>query len=455
MLTRAALAGAVFSTALLSYGVAVIDPTAFPERVDALTGTDVIALAPLSLGNPAAAAMLRPHEPPAPDATAPAPPPLITHTLAVGPGDTLAKVLFRAGIDRQDAHGAIAAMKAHFNPRRIRVGQDVVVAFQATLPGVDTAENKLPGRFAGIRYAPDYRREVRVLRTDDGRFHAETIKRKVTRYASYAEGSIQSSLYVAGRKADIPAPVLVDLFRLYSWDVDFQRDIRTGDQFRVLFEHIINDRGERADSGDILSATLTLRGKPISVYRHIGSKGHVEYFNEKGESAQKALMRTPIDGARLSSRYGKRRHPVLGYTKMHRGVDFAASSGTPIYAAGNGSVTYAGRKGGYGKYVRIRHNGTYETAYAHMKGYGRGIRTGTRVRQGQVIGYVGTTGRSTGPHLHYEIMMSGRQVNPLRVRMPSGRKLKGKELAHFMTEKARIDKLALRQALAFLSENAQ
>ncbi len=267
----------------------------------------------------------------------------------------------------------------------------------------------------------------------------------------FAEGRIDSSLYVDGRKADIPPSVLVDLFRLYSWDVDFQRDIRGGDGFRVLYERITNDQGESVDNGDVLHASLTLSGKALQVYRYIGATGHVEYFNEKGESAQKALMRTPIDGARLSSRYGKRRHPVLGYTKMHKGVDFAAASGTPIYAAGNGTVAFAGRKGGYGKYVKIRHNDTYSTAYAHMKGYGRGIRTGTRVRQGQIIGYVGTTGRSTGPHLHYEIMMSGRQVNPLRVRMPSGRKLKGDELRRFMVEKARIDKLGLRQALAALS----
>jgi murein DD-endopeptidase MepM/ murein hydrolase activator NlpD len=178
------------------------------------------------------------------------------------------------------------------------------------------------------------------------------------------------------------------------------------------------------------------------VYRHATGDGLTDYFDAQGRSARKALMRTPIDGARLSSRYGKRRHPVLGYTRMHRGVDFAASRGTPIYAAGNGSITHAGRNGGYGKYVRIRHNGRYSTAYAHMSRYGRGIRRGRRVSQGRIIGYVGSTGRSTGPHLHYEILSEGRQVNPLTLKMPSGRKLAGAELDRYHNARARLEGLA-------------
>jgi murein DD-endopeptidase MepM/ murein hydrolase activator NlpD len=189
----------------------------------------------------------------------------------------------------------------------------------------------------------------------------------------------------------------------------------------------------------VLFASLTLSGKKKAIYRFKGDDGHTEYFDEEGRSAQKALMRTPIDGARLSSGFGQRRHPILGYNKMHRGVDFAAPSGTPIYAAGNGTIVYAGRKGGYGNYIRIRHNGNYDTAYAHMTGFARGMRVGRRVNQGQVIGYVGTTGRSTGPHLHYEVLRQGQQVNPMRIRMPSGRTLAGAEMKRFQGLRAALD----------------
>ena len=206
-----------------------------------------------------------------------------------------------------------------------------------------------------------------------------------------------------------------------------------------MYNQVSDDSGKVVKSDVIKYATLTLSGNPVRIYRFKNKDGHNNYYNEKGHSAEKALMRTPIDGARLSSGFGRRKHPILGYTKMHKGVDFAAPRGTPIYAAGNGTVTYAARKGGYGNFISIRHNGTYTTAYAHMKGFRRGVRKGSRVNQGQVIGYVGTTGRSTGPHLHYEIRKNNRQVNPLRIKMPSGNKLKGKQLVTFLTAKDQID----------------
>ncbi|MCK5275569.1 MAG: M23 family metallopeptidase, partial [Alphaproteobacteria bacterium] len=228
--------------------------------------------------------------------------------------------------------------------------------------------------------------------------------------------------------------------RIFSWDVDFQRDIRKGDGFEVMYERFFDDNGELAHNGEVVYASLTLSGKRHAVYRHILKNGDVDYFDEKGQSAKKALMRTPIDGARLSSGFGKRKHPILGYTKMHKGLDFAAPRGTPIYAAGNGTVNYAGKKGGYGNYVRIRHNGTYQTAYAHMSGIARGVRKGKRVNQGQVIGYVGTTGRSTGNHLHYEVIRNGKFINSRRMHLPSGKALKGDDLAAFtaMTEEANV-----------------
>ncbi|MCG8511192.1 MAG: M23 family metallopeptidase, partial [Rhodospirillales bacterium] len=223
------------------------------------------------------------------------------------------------------------------------------------------------------------------------------------------------------------------------WDVDFQRDIWPGDSFEVMWQRVYDDSGNLVHNGEILYANLNLTGTSHPIYRFEVEDGHFDYFNEEGQSARKALMRTPIDGARLSSRYGKRKHPILGFTKMHRGVDFAAPKGTPIYAAGDGRVEASGWNGTYGKYVRIRHNSEYSTAYAHMSRIARSAGKGKRVRQGQVIGYVGNTGRSTGAHLHYEILRGGRQTNPLKVRMPSGRKLKGEMLAKFQKVRAGLD----------------
>ncbi len=255
-----------------------------------------------------------------------------------------------------------------------------------------------------------------------------------------AEGVIESSLYVAGRKAGIPNRVLAELIRAYSWDVDFQRDIRSGDGFEVMYERVFDATGKQVFSGPIAFAALTLSGKRHAIYLHTTADGTRDYFDAKGRSARKALMRTPIDGARLSSGFGRRKHPVLGYNKLHRGVDFAAPKGTPIYAAGNGIIVQAGRNGAYGKYVRIRHTARSATAYEHLSGFARGLAKGKRVTQGQIIGYVGTTGRSTGPHLHYEILAGGVRTNPMKVRMPSGKKLKGAELARFQATRAGIER---------------
>ncbi len=184
-----------------------------------------------------------------------------------------------------------------------------------------------------------------------------------------------------------------------------------------------------------------MSGTRVQIYRHTPQDADTDYFNEKGESVRKSLMRTPVNGARLSSRYGRRRHPILGYTRMHQGLDFAAPRGAPIMAAGSGIIDYAGRHGAYGNYIRIRHNSVYATAYAHLDHFAKGIRSGKRVKQGQVVGYVGSTGLSTGPHLHYEVMRNGRRINPLNVKLPAGRKLKGHELATFRTTAAKIDRI--------------
>lgn len=430
----------------LTAGSALSFLTAFSilqvETEGELSDESVVAMAPISLGNPAAAATLQTLRPVAPVEVAalPAISKIYTQNIEVGKGDTLAELLVKSGVDRTEAHYAIKALSEHYNPRRIRRGQDIKITFESAPVSDETAGKKKGDTFIGLAIEPDYKTEVRVARTETGDFQAEQVAKKLDHAPVRAESRIKNSLYVAGRDAGVPAVIIARMIRLLSWDVDFQRDIRVNDSFEVMYERVSDKNGKTVYNGNVTYAALTLSGKKITVYRHKLADGTVDYFDEHGKASRKALMRTPIDGARLSSTFGKRRHPILGYTRMHKGVDFAAPSGTPIYAAGNGTVAYAGRKGGYGNYIRIRHNGTYETAYAHLKGFARGVRSGKRVEQGQIVGYVGSTGRSTGPHLHYEVMMSGKQVNPLRIRMPSGKTLKGKELARFQKFRAEQDR---------------
>ena len=446
------LRGLLFAAALVagvaaSAGVILIDPDTLVNR-DAEGET--LSLAPISLGNPTTAAKLttRRRETPrngAPGALQGALTGAVTALpdlkvpLRVGRGDTLAGMLTGAGVSAADAQGAISALSKHFNPRRIRRGQTVVVLFTPPAVGSPEANRPEPGKFLGFVVEPDYDTVIRVEKTAEGAFSAAKIKKTLTQAPARAGGVIRTSLYVAGRKAGIPRRVLAELIRAYSWDVDFQRDIRAGDRFEVMFERFFDNQGRPVYSGPILYAALTLSGKRYPIYLHATKDGDSDYFDDRGQSARKALMRTPIDGARLSSGFGRRRHPSLGFTKLHRGVDFAAPRGTPIYAAGNGVVVRSGRNGAYGKYVRIRHNSRYSTAYAHMRAINRSARRGKRVKQGQIIGTVGSTGRSTGPHLHYEILAGGVRTNPMKIKMPSGRKLKGEALEDFQVARAVID----------------
>ena len=419
------LSAAVLAASMTAAIAFVLDSPAIPESDPGST----IAMAPMALGNPAAAATLKTRRPGRPWASRnPAAP--FHYTLRAGAGDSMAGMLTEAGIPVDQAHAAIAALSKRFNPRRIRPGQEVTIHFE---PAGGAA-----GHFTGLSLSPEFDRRIIVARSGGGGFEAAEEKVDLKRTLVRHEGEISRSLFLDGEKAGIPRPVLAGMIRAFSWDVDFQRDIRPGDAFQVMHERFFDISGEAIHDGKILFASLTLGSVRHAIYLHAPKGGGGDFFNEKGESAQKALMRTPIDGARLSSGFGKRRHPVLGYTKMHRGVDFAAPRGNPIYAAGSGRVETAGRNGAYGNYVRIRHNARYATAYAHMKRIA--TRRGRRVRQGQVIGYVGTTGRSTGPHLHYEILLGGRRTNPLTVKMPSGRKLKGAELARFQDIRADLDR---------------
>ncbi|MEQ9638465.1 MAG: peptidoglycan DD-metalloendopeptidase family protein [Alphaproteobacteria bacterium] len=368
-------------------------------------------------------------------------PPRIERTMAVARGDTLMDLLLRAGAQRGDAHNAIQALKQHYDPRRLRPGQEITLVFNDA--GVE-AEPML----ANVELAADVDRRVVASRGDDDGFSAQEIARELEARPQRAAGRIDDSLYLAATRALVPDKVVIELIRLYSFDIDFQRDIQPGDDFELYYEGLADETGKIVKQGPIQFARLQVGGKSLPLYRFETADGEVDYYNAKGESVRKALMRTPIDGARLSSRFGMRKHPILGYSRKHTGIDFAAPSGTPIMAAGKGTIEYAGRKGGYGKYIRIRHNGEYKTAYAHMSKFARGVGKGKRVHQGQIIGYVGTTGRSTGPHLHYEVHSGGKQINPLGLKLPTGRTLKGKELAQFQGMRVALDSHIQQQPLA-------
>jgi len=245
---------------------------------------------------------------------------------------------------------------------------------------------------------------------------------------------ITNSLYADGVKSNVPNEVLVRLIQLFSFDLDFQRDIKKNTAVSISYEKTYVENASEFSIGDIDYAKIEIGKNNLEYFKFLTDEGFIDYFNREGKNVKKSILKTPLDGARLSSNFGMRKHPISGFNKMHKGIDFAAPIGTPIYAGGNGIVEYVGTNGGYGKYIRIRHNNEYKTAYAHLNSYKKGISKGVRVNQGEVIGYVGNTGRSTGPHLHYEIIYQNKQINPLTLKLPSGKILNGEELKRFEKE---------------------
>lgn len=367
---------------------------------------------------------------PSPEDSAPA---LETRAVKVERGDTLMKLLTKNEVDRREAHAAIEALTEVYDPRRMQIGQ----LFELSLE--DPADTKTSPSLVSLSFKADPVRTIQVRYTDDGAYKADVKEKALQRGDAFGAGVIGSSLYEAAVDAGIPVAVLHDMIRIFSFDVDFQRDIQKGDRFEVLYDEQRTSDGTLVRTGNITYAAMTLSGKELAYYQYTPKSGVTDYFDRKGQSVRKTLMRTPVNGARLSSGFGKRKHPILGYTKMHRGTDFAAPTGTPIMAAGDGVIDYIGRNGSYGKYIRIRHNSTYKTAYAHMSGFKRGLTKGARIKQGETIGYIGTTGRSTGPHLHYEVLENGRQRNPMSVKLPAGEKLKGQELKRFAAALPALD----------------
>ena len=268
------------------------------------------------------------------------------------------------------------------------------------------------------------------------------INKKLTLNKVYKENFIRNSLYKAAVEKKINPNIIIEFAQIYGFEVDFQRDIRKNDSFQIVYEEYKNDENKIVDYGNILYSNLILQGKSLELYFYNSEKNKIsDYFDSSGQSIKKTLMKTPINGARLSSSYGMRKHPILGYNKMHQGTDFAAPIGTPIMASGSGVILKSGWCGGGGNCVKIRHNSTYSTVYAHMSKFARGIKKGVRVTQGQIIGYVGSTGMSTGPHLHYEVIKNGKKINSQTLKLPSGKKLTGKERENFELSKIKINVL--------------
>lgn len=361
-------------------------------------------------------------------------------------GDTLQGILLKLGASSADIAELFSSLRKVFDPRYIVVGNKVSVTyneFQEAINEVLEDGNKKSSTKKAVKIkevviSVSSDEKIITMSKGDG-YKTKIVKAEYSRSISRYSGTIDNSLYVDAVNAGVSARTMMNMINLYGYAIDFQRDIHKGDKFEMLVESFYSDDGKKIKDGDVLYSSLTLRNSKIETYMHKMKSGLVEYFDGSGNSVKKSLLRTPINGARISSRYGLRRHPVLGYSKMHKGTDFAAPRGTPIFAAGDGTITYYGRYSSYGNYVRIRHSNEYSTAYAHASRFNRKFRKGSRVKQGDIVAYVGTTGRSTGPHLHYEVLYRGRQINPNKVRSTSGIKLKGSELIRFKQSKEQID----------------
>ena len=355
-------------------------------------------------------------------------------------GDTLLKILADVGAQEQDVFSILNALKKIKFSQSLNIGAVISITYRAQNNEESAGANdNHKVVISNVTIPSSVEENIVVTRKNDGGYDARELKIKLLRYNSRYFGVIKNGLFVDGVEAGISPNSMMNMINLYGYDVDFQRDIHSGDKFEMLVESFYDENGKKVRDGSVLYSSLVLQNRKIDIYMH-KVDNRVEYFDSKGNSVKKSLLRTPINGARVSSGFGMRRHPILGYSKMHKGVDFSASTGTPILAAGAGTLIYMGIKGGYGNYVQIKHNNDYSTAYGHASRFNKKFRVGAKVKQGDVVAFVGTTGRSTGPHLHFELLFKGSQVNPAKVKATSGLKLVGKELVRFESSKNEIDR---------------
>ena len=345
-------------------------------------------------------------------------------------GETFDKILSDYSIDKEEVKTLKENLLNKININKLNTNQKI----QITL---DQTNNKIKEFIFKISNTE----KIYLSRDDENtKFNQKILTIKLDKKIIYKENIILQSLYKASTDQNIPPNTIIEFARIYGFQVDFQRDIRKEDKFQIMYEVFIDKNKKVIETGEILYANLKLSGQDNPLY-YFNEEDHEGHYDKNGKSVQKALMKTPINGARLSSSFGMRKHPIDGFNKMHRGTDFAAPKGTPIMASGNGIIKKVGWCGGGGNCIKIRHNSTYETVYAHMSKFARGIKNGVRVKQGQTIGYVGSTGKSTGPHLHYEVIVNGKKVNSQKLKLPSGKILKGNKRELFETNKIRLDVL--------------
>lgn len=350
--------------------------------------------------------------------------------------DSLHAIFSDLGLESQESYQAVEAFGKLMNIKHINPG-DRMTAY------IERQEDTVS--LVGLSFWPDKERQLLLSKSSTGIWNGYELKAKLITNVDRVVGRVKDTLYDAITDQGADDQIVHNYADIFGYDIDFQREIQSGDEFEVVYETMVNEEGEFVKTGTILYASFRNDNLDKKLYRYKASNDTAyNYYDENGQSTKRFIMKTPINGARLSSNFGMRRHPILGYTRAHNGTDFAAPVGTPIMAGGDGIITMAENYSSYGKYIKIRHNSEYTTAYAHLSRYADGIRPGTRVKQGQVIGYVGTTGRSTGPHLHYEVYQRGRPINITKLKSPEVQKLEGEELKKFIQERDRIENVRVK-----------
>ena len=354
--------------------------------------------------------------------------------LKVRNGDSIQRILYDQKISPSDVNNVINALRREYNIGTLRNDQKVYLIIKREKNG--NFVSRLTVNIDNIT-------SVHVFLNKDNVYETKRVTKILTKKNHLVETTIDRGIYRTAKQSGIENSIVAQFARLYGFEVDFQRDLKKNDKIKIFYERYLDDDGVPQRTGNIIYSEITNVERNIILYRYEYPNGSIAYFTPEGKSIEKSLMRTPINGAKLSSRYGFRIHPILGYNQMHQGTDFAAPIGTPVMASGAGTVEYSGWKGGYGKFISIRHSAVYQTNYAHLQDYAKGMRRGAKVQQGQVIGYLGSTGSSTGPHLHYEVVVNGKKENSQTLKLPSAAPLEGNNKNFFEIQKRNIDNLIL------------
>ena len=354
--------------------------------------------------------------------------------LKVRNGDSIQRILYDQKISPAEVNNVINALRREYNVGTLRNDQKVYLI----------VKREKNGNFVSrLTVNIDNITSVHVFLNKDNVYETKRVTKILTKKNHLVETTIDRGIYRTAKQSGIENSIVAQFARLYGFEVDFQRDLKKNDKIKIFYERYLDDDGVPQRTGNIIYSEITNVERNIILYRYEYPNGSIAYFTPEGKSIEKSLMRTPINGAKLSSRYGFRIHPILGYNQMHQGTDFAAPIGTPVMASGAGTVEYSGWKGGYGKFISIRHSAVYQTNYAHLQDYAKGMRRGAKVQQGQVIGYLGSTGSSTGPHLHYEVVVNGKKENSQTLKLPSAAPLEGNNKNLFEIQKRNIDNLIL------------